>query len=489
MTLSLNKTKIVCTVGPASESPEILGKMIKGGMNIARLNFSHGDFNWHKTVIENIRQAASVNGKRVTILADLPGPKMRIGELAEEPLELIRGDAFMLTTEEMTGNRRRVSVSFPRLPAVIKPGDNLFLNDGNIHLAAVRVTGNNVECRVLVGGELRSRKGLNLPGVDLGISAFTDHDHDCLKFALENGVNAVSQSFVETPADVEAVREAASALGSHPFIFAKIERAGALTRIDEILKVADGIMVARGDLGVETPIARMAVIQKQLIREANRLGKPVITATQMLESMVEHFRPTRAEATDVANAILDGTDCVMLSEESAMGKFPVEAVDMLAKIAAATEPSQPGMTLAEYVLADDIPLLDLISRNVQRTVTRIDPVAVCVPTLTGHTARMISRLKLPVWIAAVSPEEETCHGLEFSYGVAPVHVPEHPGDWSVFARNWAKNAKLPEGRMVLTEGPSKDNPAANSRIEILDLASSSALVLTTNKRPEQGNTL
>jgi pyruvate kinase len=478
MTLAANKTKIVCTIGPSSGSPEVLRQMLQAGMNIARLNFSHGDFAWHKTAIENLRRAARAAGQRLTIMADLPGPKMRIGRIAEEPVELKRGDDFTLTTSEIVGDRQRAFVNFPRLPAVVKPGDILFLNDGMIQLQVARVEGQDVQCRLLVGGELRSHKGLNLPGIDLGVSSFTERGRECLKFALENGVDAVSQSFVETPADVAAVRNAAAELGHHPFVIAKIERAGALARIDEILMAADGIMVARGDLGVETPIERMAVVQKQLIRKANRLGKPVITATQMLESMVDHFRPTRAEATDVANAILDGTDCVMLSEESAMGKFPVEAVNMLGKIATATEPYRPDArvqdAVADFDRDSDVQLVDLISRNVQHAVAHLAPMAVIVPTVTGHTARMVSRFKLPVWIAAVSPEEATCHGLQFSYGVSPVHAAEHSRGWNAFARQWALDAGLAAGLVVLTEGPSRLHPKANHRMEIIDL------------RPERG---
>ena len=225
----------------------------------------------------------------------------------------------------------------PPFPQSVKPGDTLFLNDGYIQLEVAGVSGNEVLCTVRVGGELRSRKGLNLPGIDLGIGAFTERDRECLRFALENGVDIVSQSFVERAADIEAVRKAAADLGRRPFIIAKIERAGALDRIDEILEAADGIMIARGDLGVEVPIEQIAVVQKRLMRLANMAAKPVITATQMLESMTDNRRPTRAEATDVANAIFDGTDCVMLSEESAMGKYPVDAVVMLARIAASAE--------------------------------------------------------------------------------------------------------------------------------------------------------
>jgi pyruvate kinase len=473
MSLAPNKTKLVCTIGPASESTERLQDMLLAGMNIARLNFSHGEFAWHGITINNLRVAAHATGKRVTIMADLPGPKIRIGQLAQEPIQLKRGDAFTLTTHEIPGNPRRVFVNFPRLPEVVKPGNCLFLNDGNIQLEVVKVAGHDVECRLLTGGELRSRKGLNLPGIDLGISAFTEHDHDCLKFALENGVDAVSQSFVETAADVDAVRKAAADLGYRPFIIAKIERAGALARVDEILKAADGIMIARGDLGVETPMERIAVVQKQLISRANLLGKPVITATQMLESMVDHYRPTRAETTDVANAILDGTECVMLSEESAMGRFPVEAVNMLARIAAATEPYLTDLrvraTFADYNRDGDVHLVDLISRNVQHTVAHLAATAVIVPSATGYTARMVSRFKLPIWIAAVSPEEATCNGLQFSYGISPVHAPEPPGDWGAFARLWLRNQGLAEGLVVLTEGPSRENPGANPRLEIFDL--------------------
>jgi len=471
--LPAHKTKLVCTIGPASESPDVLRKMLEAGMNVARLNFSHGYFSWHKSIIGRLRDAARTTGKRLAIMADLPGPKIRIGQLAEEPVWLKRGDPFTLTTNEIQGDRHGVFVSFPRLPLVVKPGDVLSLNDGNIKMEVVEVAGNDVACRVLVGGELRSRKGLNLPGIDLGIGAFTDHDRDCLAFALENGVDAISQSFVETAADVDAVREAAAAMGHQPFIIAKIERAGALAHIDEILNTADGIMVARGDLGVETDLERMAVVQKQLIGKANRLGKPVITATQMLESMVNHYRPTRAEATDVANAILDGTDCVMLSEESAMGEFPVEAVAMLAGIATATEPHRTEFRVqppfADDVEEDSAQLVDLISRSVQQAVARIAPGSVIAPTATGYTARMISRFKLPVWIVAVSAQQATCQGLQFSCGVCPVHEPEEPSDWNAFARRWVKNEGLSGNLAILTEGSSKLNPQKNRRMEIIDL--------------------
>ena len=474
MTLAANKTKIVCTIGPASESSDVMERMIRAGMSVARLNFSHGDFAGHKRVIENLRAAARATGRRVAIMGDLPGPKIRIGQLAEEPVELKPGDTFVLTTQEVIGNAGRASVTFARLPQVVKPRDTIFLNDGIIQLEVVRVQGAEVACRVVVGGELRSRKGLNLPGIDLGISAFTDHDHACLRFAAEQGLDAVSQSFVESGDDIAAVRKAAADLGYSPFVIAKIERARARDHIEAILDAADGIMVARGDLGVEIPIQQIPVVQKSLVRQANLRGKPVITATHMLESMTTNRRPTRAEATDVANAILDGTDCVMLSGESAMGKYPVEAVAMLASIAEAIEPCRPSYSVRETLKAidqrDQVSLTDLIALSVETTLEHIAPAAVFVPTHSGATARRITRFRLPVWIVAVSSQEATCQRLQFSYGVYPVHQPDHPDDWNAYVREWLRAHEVEGNLVVLTEGPSSKRPETNNRVEIIDLS-------------------
>jgi pyruvate kinase len=281
-----HKTRIVATIGPASASPAVMADLLSAGMDVARINFSHGDFDTHARWIADLRAVEQETGRRLAIMADLPGPKMRIGTSAGEPVELHRGDQFTLTTRAVDGDAAGASVSFERLPQVVGVGAALFLNDGMIQLEVERVAGKDVHCRVVVGGELRSRKGLNLPGIDLGISAFTARDRECLHFALEHGVDAVSQSFVGTAADLEAVRAAAAAEGHHPFVIAKIERAVALDRLEEIVRAADGVMVARGDLGVEIPIERIPIVQKHLISTANVLGKPVITATQMLESMV-----------------------------------------------------------------------------------------------------------------------------------------------------------------------------------------------------------
>ena len=474
MPFPANKTKIVCTIGPASDSREVLEKMIRAGMNIARLNFSHGDFESHGKTIQKIRDASKTAKRRVAIMADLPGPKIRIGKFKEEPIELEQDDSFILTTADIVGDQTQVSVSFSKLPKAVKPKDRLFINDGLVELEVVDVEGQEVRCKVVVGGALRSRKGLNLPDIDLGISAFTDRDHECLKFAMQNGVDAVSQSFVETGDDIRAVRKAAKDLGHDPFIIAKIERIGARNHIDDILDAADGIMIARGDLGVEIPIEMMAYAQKYLMHKANLTGKPVITATQMLESMSHNRRPTRAEATDVANAILDGTDCVMLSGESALGDYPVEATAMLAKIAAAIEPHRTINPIKGKLVSrredDDVHIEDLIALSVETTLERITPPTVIVPTHSGATARSIPRFRLPVWITAFSRHEKTCQDLMFSYGVLPICESEHPDDWKQWVRNWLQAMGEAGNLVVLTEGPSKKHPNRNNRMEILDLS-------------------
>jgi pyruvate kinase len=351
---------------------------------------------------------------------------------------------------------------------VVKPGHRLFLNDGLVQLLVERVDGPNVHCKVAVGGELRSKKGLNLPGIDLGISAFTDHDRACLTFALQAGVDAVSQSFVETAADVEAVRSAARDLGKNPFIIAKIERADALKNLDAILQAADGIMVARGDLGVEVPIEEMAILQKQIIARASQAARPVITATQMLESMVSSRLPTRAEATDVANAILDGTDCIMLSGESAVGKHPEEAVAVLARIAAYTEthrPAAPGF--AHPAAQPPQSATEAIASVVTHALGNVPCGAVFVPTRSGATARMISRFNPPVWTIAITPDHAVCQNLIFAYGVHAVELQNEPASWSDYAREWLTAHQLSAPVAMLVAGPSPANPRANHRIEFL----------------------
>ena len=475
MSFPQNKTKIVCTIGPASESPDTMCQLMEAGMNVARINFSFGALSDHKKVIENLRNASTAIGCRLAILADLSGPKMRIGQLTNEPIELRPGDTFTLTTDEIAGDSIRVSVSFKGLPQAVKPGNTLYLNDGYIELKVIKIQGNDVICTVEVGGELRSNNGVNLPGIDLGISAFTNRDYECLKFALENGVEAVSQSFVENSSDIQKVRKASQDLGYHPFIIAKIERSRALDHIDEIIDASDGIMIARGDLGVEVPIERIAVVQNDIMRRANIRAKPVIIATQMLESMTLKRRPTRAEATDVANAILNGTDCVMLSGESAMGNYPVESVQMLAKIATAVEPERHMMKVKEIFkgidLTGNVQPEQLIAASVESSLEHVTPAAVFVPTHSGATARSIARFRLPSWIIALSAQESTCQGLQFTYGVYPVHEIE-PDNWKLYIKEWLQHHEIIGDIAILTGGPSSEHPDANHRMEVIDLTSS-----------------
>ncbi len=471
--LPKQKTRIVCTIGPASDSVETLQELLKAGMNVARLNFSHGDFTYHATLIERIHLASGRVGIPVAVMADLPGPKMRIGELEDEPVELRKGQRFVLTARKVKGNEEVVSVTMAGLPKVVRRGDTLYLNDGLIQLVVEEVRGQDIHCTVVMGGELRSRKGLNLPGVDLGTKAFTERDRECLAFALEHGVDAVSQSFVGDASDVEDVRRAASVMGFQPFIIAKIERASLVDKMDEIIEAADGIMVARGDLGVEMPIERIALAQKSITRKAHRRGKPVITATQMLESMVRNPRPTRAEATDVANAILDGTDAVMLSEESATGEYPVEATRMLARIARAVEPhlERERFKVGSEEGGPGSRMVNLIAESLDRIVGDLDVAAVVCPTESGATARNITRFRLPCWILALSGSRKTCQGLLFSYGVWPILFEELPSRRVDTARRLVREFGLEGEALLLTQGPSRDRPTAEHGLEIIGLGS------------------
>jgi len=368
-----------------------------------------------------------------------------------------------------------IPLSLPSMPASLKAGDDVFLNDGLIQLRIQQMaevpsdysTPTRVAiARVVVGGELRYRDGISLPGIDLGISAFTDHDRELLAFALGEGVEAVGISFVQGPDDVAAVRSCANALGYDPFIIAKIERSHAVDCIDSILALADGLMVARGDLGVDMPIEQIAIVQKLLISRANAAGKPVITATQMLESMTENRRPTRAEVADVSNAILDGTDCVMLSEETAMGQFPVDAVTVMARVAASTERYKEGMRRPP---ADARTVPDVLAQEAAVTAELLGARHIIVPTETGSTARSVARLRPQAWIIAFSPFEEVCHQLQFSRGVHSVFVPEAARapmvgssvDWHFVARRWFRKQKLKPGLAVVIQG--------NNRLEVIDL--------------------
>jgi pyruvate kinase len=476
--LPTKKTKIVCTIGPASWKQEVLEQLIKAGMNIARINFAHGDFDEHRRTITNVRAAAEAVGQRVTIFADLPGPKMRIGQLAQEEIVLERGQPFIIQTDPILGDQGRASLDFEGLPRAVKPGDSIYMNDGYIQLKVERVEGQEVHCMVRVGGELRSNKGVNFPGIDLGISAFTERDRELLVFAAEEKLDGVGESFVQGAEDILALREAAAALDYDPFIIAKIERAGALENIEAILDVTDGIMVARGDLGVEIPIEKIPTAQKALIRQANLVGKPVITATQMLESMTHNLRPTRSEATDVANAILDGTDGVMLSGETAIGRYPVETVTTMDNLAREAESKVEIMGIAELLKLQqkrgEIAQTDLISLAVYLTVETLQPTLVIILAKSGETARRVSRFGLRQWIAAPSHIEATCQHLQFSRGIYPTLVKDEailasPETRRQYALEMLKQYGVDGGLVLLVEGSGTLKAEDTKRIDIIDL--------------------
>jgi len=418
------KTKIVCTIGPASESPKILESLIKTGMNIARLNFSHGTHQEHLRKIRTIREIADRLGTNIAILQDLSGPKIRIGKMKEGGVELRQGEEFHLTTGMLLGDEKKASVSYPSLPQEVKAGDRILLADGTIELQVIESDDQDIRCRVIVGGRLSSHKGLNFPTGSILASAFTEKDQEDLLFGIENGVDLVALSYVKDASDLERVKRFLREKAADIPVIAKIERKEALEDIDQILSVSDGIMVARGDLGVETPIEKIPNVQKMLIRKANGLGKPVITATQMLRSMVEQTQPTRAEVTDVVNAIYDGTDAVMLSEETASGRFPVEAVQMMAKIARAAEEEFPHHQFLERRMGGQSDLQQAISRAASFLAQEVRATVIVTPTESGSTTRWVSRLRPKQPILALSRHLSTVRRLNLCWGVHPVLVSE-----------------------------------------------------------------
>ena len=421
----MRRTKIVCTIGPASRSPETLEQLIRAGMDVARLNFSHGTQAEHLQVITSVRRIAERVGRSIAILQDLAGLKIRIGEMASGATTLEAGAPFTLTTRQVLGSTQEVSVNYPQLTDDVQPGDTLLLSDGDLELEVIGVTEEDVRCRVITGGRLASRKGVNLPARRITAPTVTGKDHDDLAFGLRHGVDYVAQSFVRTAADVLQVRGIVQEHGSTVPLIAKIETHDALTNIDEIIDSVDGVMVARGDLGVAIPLATVPRLQKMLIGRANRAGKPVITATHMLRSMQDSPRPTRAEVTDVANAVLDGTDAIMLSEETAIGRFPVEAVTMMAAIAVDAESSFPfDAWLHRFETGGALP--EAVARAACTLAADIDAAAIVTCTQSGGTARRVSRCRPRTPIVAPTPHAETYRRLALVWGVTPLLSQSQP---------------------------------------------------------------
>lgn len=420
----MRRTKIVCTIGPASEDIEIIRKLIQYGMDVARLNFSHGTHEEHEKRIENIRVASKELGKRVGILVDTRGPEVRIKNFRQGEVILKEGSRFTLAAEDLEGDESRVSITYKNLPVEVQPGDRILIDDGLIELKVEETTPSEIHTMVIHGGRLSSRKSLNFPGVSLRLPFLSDEDKKDIRFAIDQDVDFIAASFVRRPEDVLAIKALLEISKSEIKIIAKIENYEGVEKFNEILEVADGIMVARGDLGVEIPAEEVPLVQKKLIAAANRVGKPVITATQMLDSMIRNPRPTRAEASDVANAIFDGTDAVMLSGETAVGAFPVEAVQTMARIAQRTEEAlEFSKILDHFEPAPHKTVTDAISYATCRAAHDLGAVAIISTTQSGHTARMVSKYKPRAPIIAVTPSEKVASALTLTWGVYPLLCP------------------------------------------------------------------
>ncbi|CAM3853250.1 pyruvate kinase [Alicyclobacillus pomorum] len=422
----MRRTKIVCTIGPASESLDMLKALIRAGMDVARLNFSHGTYEEHEVRIRRIRQAAAEVGKHVGIMLDIKGPKIRTGKIQGGAVELVEGNLITLTTDPLEyGTAERVWISYEGLVEDVYPGAPIRIDDGLIGLVVEKVEGHDIVCRVTNGGTLKDRKGINVPGVTLRIPGVTEKDQADIRFGIQQGVDLIAASFVRKAADIFEVRKILEEYNYEADIIAKIETQEGLERLEEIIEVADGIMVARGDLGVEIPTEEVPLAQKRMISLCNRAGKPVITATQMLDSMQRNPRPTRAEASDVANAIFDGTDAIMLSGETAAGKYPLESVQTMAQIAIRAEQALCNQEVSDrHATTVERTVTDVIGHAVQAMAAELGVSTIVTATTSGHSARMISKHRPRTFIVAATPKAEVARRLAVVWGVYPVVVRE-----------------------------------------------------------------
>lgn len=426
----MRKTKIICTVGPATSTPERLQLLVDAGMNIARLNFSHGTHEFHSQTIRDLRQLTTPPQSPLALMQDLCGPKIRLGTLPEEGLTVEPGQEVTFVLQEEGNTVDELPLPMPTLFAMVRRDEPIMINDGRIKLIVTDRDADKIRAMVKIGGQMSSRKGVNLPETRLPISSITEKDLQDLRFGIQHNVDWVAVSFVRSAVDLEPAKRMIEAAGAGTRIVAKIERREAVENFDSILEVADAIMVARGDLGVEMPIDQVPLIQKDIIRRCNRAGKPVITATQMLESMISAPDPTRAEVTDVANSILDGTDAIMLSGETAVGKFPTATVEMMHKIAIRTENSLPDGTKQHLTYAaGSLSATESVAEAACRIAYEVGAKAIVCNTSSGNTARMISKYRPQTPIIAITPNQITYHQLSMSWGVEaltiqPVHTAE-----------------------------------------------------------------
>ncbi len=463
----MRRTKIVATIGPASRERGVLERLLRAGVDVVRLNFSHGEHEEHREVIRATRQIGARLGRAVAVLQDLSGPKIRTGRVKDgKPVELRDGARIAITTDEsIEGTPERISTTYDSLPRDVSPGDRILLDDGNLELKVLGSAGETVECEVVHGGLLTSHKGMNLPGVKLSTPALTEKDRRDLAFGVENGVDYVALSFVRQAADVEETKALVKSLGGSVPVIAKIEKREAVDDLPQVLEAADGVMVARGDLGVELSTEEVPTLQKRIIEMANGAGKVVITATQMLESMIESPRPTRAEASDVANAILDGTDGIMLSAETASGRYPVEAVTTMARIADYTE-EHYGFGAPSRMIGGAGSLVARSLARVASTVAEeLDCKLIVAFTESGRTAQLVSSFRPRATIAAITPSQAVCCRLALWWGVIPVksEFAATTDEMIVKGEDLLKSARLasPGDRVLMLAGQTHSTGATN----------------------------
>ena len=419
----MNKTKIVCTIGPVSRSPEMLEQLIEAGMNVCRLNFSHGTHEEHAELIASIHAVSKRMGATVAILQDLAGPKIRTGKMGAGEIELVPGAKFTLTNRDVPGDASEVGLTYNDLPHNVRSGDTILLADGAMELKVDSATDTDVNCTVVGGGRLSSNKGINLPDRSINAPILSPKDHADLEFGLAQGVDWIALSFVRTAHDVRTVKKVIAQAGHQTPLIAKIEKFEALDNIDDIIEAADGIMVARGDLGVEIPLDKVPAAQKMIIRKTNAAARPVITATQMLKTMVENPRPTRAEVTDVANAIYDGTDAIMLSEETAMGRYPVEAVRVMSRVAADTEANIIYRKWSTRFTQDvKLSFKNAVAHAAVAMASDIEAGAIITCTKSGSTTRLVAKYRPSRSLLSMTPSRETASRLALSFGVIPVLI-------------------------------------------------------------------
>lgn len=455
----MRKTKIICTLGPASESEEMIGRLIDKGMNVARFNFSHGDHAEHLARLERLKKIRAEKGKSVAALLDTKGPEIRLCDFKDGKAQLKKGGKFILTTEDVLGDETRASVTYKNLPKDAKVGGTILIDDGLIGLRIDNVTDTELECTVENDGQVSNHKGVNLPGADLSMPFISPQDRKDILFACEHNMDFIAASFTRTAEDIREIRYILNNNGSRARIIAKIESVQGVRNLDSILKEADGIMVARGDLGVEVPLEDVPSLQKMMIKKANKMGKICVTATQMLDSMIHNPRPTRAETTDVANAIYDGTTAIMLSGESANGAYPAEAVEIMARISERTEQDinySARMANREFDIEGETDVTRAIAHSTCMIADDIKADAIITVTISGRTANCLSNFKPTAPIIACTIDEQTACQMDLLFDVSPLIIAREPSADLLFesAINKAKEAKLVKSgdRVVLTAG-------------------------------------